>query len=669
MNQSNIVKLCAVILLWLLAVTAYADSHHSAPLKILISFDGAQPQVIEQLLRNKKLGADGGFATLIREGTQADGMTSVLPTVTATNHITIATGAYPEKTNIPGNTFHDTEAPLTATTSGFSAPIDAETLWEAAKRQGKKVITIAFAGADGRGDQRRGDQTLGFGVRDGFSFVKFMNATHFDALSADAWNLGSQAREFKKANIGTATANQVFFQTFSLGQVFLNVLVCDTLFDGQERYDTAFFDFDKNLATSFIARMHQGDWAPFELPLLAPVDTAFPDQSRGKIGAWVKLLAFDPDLSAFNIYLGDIAHNVGFPQSFVDDIDNLLGFWPAEPDFFNLEAGRIDEATYMEQLERLATYLKDAMLLAMKNYNFDLLMGYQVQTDEAGHQFLLVDPRQQTFQDSDKRNRYAGYIEEAYRIADSNLKEIIDAAELGKTNIIAVSDHGMSPLHTQGFPNRILRAAGLLSLTSTGSVDPATSRSNAVTVGGAANIYINLQGRESTGIVPLEQYEDLQKEIEKVFQAINDPVTNERVFDIILKKPRGEFILQEKSRFGANVAATSRDIERDFHVFGEDTGDVFVVTIPGYNLDFNPGTVAAIGNFFQPSTFFGQHGYDPRLPEMKAIFYAAGPDFKRTTITGVDNIDVAPTVADLLGISPPEQAQGRKIHIHDHTKP
>ena len=97
MNQSKIVKLSTVILLWLLAVAAYADSHHSALRTILISFDGAQPQVIEQLLGSKKLDGDGGFATLIREGTKADGMTSVLPTVTATNHIRIATGAYPEK--------------------------------------------------------------------------------------------------------------------------------------------------------------------------------------------------------------------------------------------------------------------------------------------------------------------------------------------------------------------------------------------------------------------------------------------------------------------------------------------------------------------------------------------------------------------------------------------
>jgi hypothetical protein len=172
---------------------------HTTP-TILISFDGAQPSVIEQLIKAGKLTKDGGFAKLIGEGTQAQGMTSA----------------------------------LTSTTSGFGTEIEAETLWEAAKRQGKKVVTIAFAGADGRGDARRGDQTLGFGVRDGFSAVKLMNASHFDSDAANAWTLGGQPCEFNKANLGTATASQVFFQTFSLGRVFVNVLVCDTIFDGQE---------------------------------------------------------------------------------------------------------------------------------------------------------------------------------------------------------------------------------------------------------------------------------------------------------------------------------------------------------------------------------------------------------------------------------------------------
>jgi len=86
-----------------------------------------------------------------------------------------------------------------------------------------------------------------------------------------------------------------------------------------------------------------------------------------------------------------------------------------------------------------------------------------------------------------------------------------------------------------------------------------------------------------------------------------------------------------------------------------------IVSRPGYNLDSNSGTAANFEIFFQPSTFFGQHGYDPNRDEMKAIFYVAGPDFKERNLRNVDNIDVAPTIADALGIKPPLDAQGKKI--------
>ena len=46
---------------------------------------------------------------------------------------------------------------------------------------------------------------------------------------------------------------------------------------------------------------------------------------------------------------------------------------------------------------------------------------------------------------------------------------------------------------------------------------------------------------------------------------------------------------------------------------------------------------------------------------MKAIFYAAGPDFKKRKLDSVDAIDVAPTVAEALAIQPPADAQGKKI--------
>lgn len=661
MKATQCTMALSAMLLSLSTAPAGAEQRSTSTPTILISFDGAQPEKIAELIRRRKLPRNGGFATLIREGTRAEEMNSIFPTVTATNHVSLATGAYVEKTNIPANSFHNTGDAINRTVSGFSAAIDAETLWEAARRQGKKVITVAFAGADGRGAARRGDQTLGFGVVDGFSAVKTLNASHFDAAAANAWNLGSENCEFKKANLGTATANQVFFSTTSLGRADVNVLVCDTVMDGQEKYDVAFFDFDKDLSNGFIARMKQGDWAPFALPLTVPPDPAFADFARGVVGSWVKLVAFDPNLSAFKIYLGNVTHNVGYPQSFVDEIDQTLGFWPAEPDFFNLERNNIELAVYMEQLERLAVYLKDAMLLAMDRYPYDLLMGYQVQTDEAGHQFLLVDPRQQGYADVAKRQSYADSLNQAYEIADSNLKAIIDAAPLWKHNIIAVSDHGMAPLHTVAYPNRILRAAGLVSVTGAGAVDPATSRVNAVTVGGAANLYINLRGREPSGIVPLEQYHAVQNQIEAALRAIRDPVTQQPVFEIIEKRSPLRDLLRETAKFHSSVKRKQRGNERDFHVFGEDSGDVVIATIPGYHLDFNAGTGTSIGAFFQPSTFFGQHGYDPKHPEMKAIFYAAGPDFRRRTLHSVEAIDVAPTVADALAIQPPADAQGKKI--------
>jgi predicted AlkP superfamily pyrophosphatase or phosphodiesterase len=51
----------------------------------------------------------------------------------------------------------------------------------------------------------------------------------------------------------------------------------------------------------------------------------------------------------------------------------------------------------------------------------------------------------------------------------------------------------------------------------------------------------------------------------------------------------------------------------------------------------------------------GSHGFDPHtMPEMKAIFYAAGPDIKAgVKLPSFDNIDVYPFLANLLGLETP----------------
>jgi alkaline phosphatase D len=57
-----------------------------------------------------------------------------------------------------------------------------------------------------------------------------------------------------------------------------------------------------------------------------------------------------------------------------------------------------------------------------------------------------------------------------------------------------------------------------------------------------------------------------------------------------------------------------------------------------------------------PPPKIGMHGFDPRIvPEMKASFFAAGPDLvKGKTVAPFDNVNLYPWMAHLLGLHPPK---------------
>lgn len=58
----------------------------------------------------------------------------------------------------------------------------------------------------------------------------------------------------------------------------------------------------------------------------------------------------------------------------------------------------------------------------------------------------------------------------------------------------------------------------------------------------------------------------------------------------------------------------------------------------------------------------GAHGYDPNRPDMGGIFFAVGRGVSPGAKLGVvSSLDVAPTIARLLGIEPPRDAEGRAI--------
>jgi predicted AlkP superfamily pyrophosphatase or phosphodiesterase len=139
--------------------------------------------------------------------------------------------------------------------------------------------------------------------------------------------------------------------------------------------------------------------------------------------------------------------------------------------------------------------------------------------------------------------------------------------------------------------------------------------------------------------------------------------------------PFGHLFLDDPARAGEAAAAldalpqveawTADAIPERFHYrHPTRTGDVFVLAEPPFRL--GGGSLFldlrfALGSLLGRTQ--GAHGYDPaRHPEMRGIFLAAGRGVPAGARSGdVRSLDVAPTVARLLGIEPPRGCEGQPI--------
>lgn len=61
--------------------------------------------------------------------------------------------------------------------------------------------------------------------------------------------------------------------------------------------------------------------------------------------------------------------------------------------------------------------------------------------------------------------------------------------------------------------------------------------------------------------------------------------------------------------------------------------------------------------------FYGAHGYNPKHRSMSAIFIASGPDIRVGRIEWARNIDVAPTILKLVGVSRSDKIEGKPLPV------
>lgn len=704
-------RLCTVALWSLLNPVAVS----ATPQVVLISLDGAQASRLDRYLADGTLNASQGLGLLKSRGIVATRNLTVSPSLTAVSHIAIATGSSAPKNDVPANSFHLLASPFSRNTSGFAAPIGgysidgpmethdhtAEPLWLALRAAGKTVVAATWPGADGAtitagwlpdpkpvlqaADRRTVDYTVPFGTFGG------IGATGFTLTRVDFGPAPQQTIDQLKA-AGKKSFSPVLQKTTPLetpsvqGTVFsIRVAALDTTRNGKTDYDTlVFFEGAQGIKPG-----------PFAPPATGPAYVKartrrsapfYFEGTANRVGTAYYVSRLDPDLNAVHVArfaANHIPRNAPVLAD-VDDINGHVGFWAPQADFRipeRLSPGFSDftdgelEAIYEDQVRLFVDYQTRVGLRALdRNPNADLVMIYIEQPDGSGHQFTLTDPRQATDprdpnsigagQDKAKKARYARYLRAAYQAADNAVQRVIEKVGLdpvsGKPNshIIVVSDHGMAPFHT---------AVNLANHLANEGIDPAKVR--AVTSGPAANIYINLKGREDGGTVENDEYVELLGKIERALYRLRDDNAEYTrgsaglaVFDRIYRRPLPARI--DDPRLGRTVSP----------LIGQDSGDIYALLRPGYNFDgtqdppvLRKGDQAAVAPqlpVLSVPNFYGAHGYAPEYPAMSAIFLAAGPGIGKGKLDQVHNIDVAPTILQLLGVAPAPTVEGKAIDLN-----
>lgn len=592
---------------------------------VLLSLDGLASVRHRANLRASLYTEEDGLRAFERGGFVVERAVPVDPPLTSPSHTSIATGAFPAATGIVANAFHVPGTAIGERVSGFDYPWSAEPLWQAFRRQGKRVGVLTFPGCDATAPSRTAD----FGM----TYVNTPNAPAATVtLTADrfaAATLPSGWRSYSPPrrttlSVPIAGAGAPSAATFTLTAI-------DGTDDGVTDYDALIADDDGDPGNGVLATVRTGEWFALRIRV------AHPDGGARTVGAWCLLQALPRDLAGVKIYRGAFFSTEAYPRAFRERLEAAAGFWPGPGDeraVAQARAGRdgLTLAEYMAQERRFSEFFSTCARVAVGSERFDLLMLYQPVVDEVEHALLVTDPRQEEYSEPFAATARSA-VDEVYRIADHAVAELARVLDLARDAVVVVSDHGMAPVWEGVSVNQILQAAGLADAeeTETGWRVKGSSRMVAFGSGGCLNLYVNLQGREPAGVVaPAEESEVVQAAAVALAQA---QVDGEDVVESMYRR-------EQLSRIGMD---------------SPNAGDLVVFLQPGFAGDSRitqPGEP-----FHAPARLAGQHGFANTHPEMGAVWLARGAGVAPRHLGTASLTGVAAFVARLAGAEPPLQAR------------
>ncbi len=240
----------------------------------------------------------------------------------------------------------------------------------------------------------------------------------------------------------------------------------------------------------------------------------------------------------------------------------------------------------------------DAAVDILTRHTPNLLLFHLLETDTLQHEYGPLTP--------------AAYA--AYAYADSCLRQLVDAARkaglLDRITFILASDHGFSQVTHTISPNVALEQRGLLRMQNGAYHGKVWCKAE----GGTAFLYVHDAARGAALLPGLKQYLASLPGVSAVY-------TN-----------------AEAQQLGLPAVGQTTQAP-----------DLYLAAKPGYALVDD--VTGPLENTVSPR---GQHGYLNSNPEMGALFIMSGAHVRAGVDLGdISNLQVAPTIAALLGVSLP----------------
>jgi predicted AlkP superfamily phosphohydrolase/phosphomutase len=581
---------------------------------------------------------------LLREGTYSDNCLSPLPTLTSTNWTTIATGAWPGTHGITDFNLHKSGDDLMDCPQAFdSKDCEAEYLWNAAARQGKRSILVNYP-ASWPPCLENGVQIAGAGIE------------------PTDWRIGLPAEDRKVAlaaeqlfsTEGEPLSTEVVWQS-GVERIHLDLSFEDSLtrVDGPLQFtvgvpqESGPHTVELGLSSGpSLGTLAEGAWSetiyhPFSVDGV-DVDGAFK----------VKLLEVDPDRRILRIFVTDVCSTAAlqYPKDCLGDVRTIAGLPVASVGFNAVSLGWVDLNTFVEILDMSNRWMEQASMRLLRQEQWDLFFIHFHSVDWFYHlASAKLDPTQTP--DPQERAPYEEAEKRIYGSMDEAIGRLLSIPESPPLTVI-VSDHGATS-YTKHVPTRqILADAGLLttingsaSAAGTNSTDgddeipywerliwepiPDVDWGKTVAIPQrSCYIYINLKGRDPYGSVDPSQYSDVQERIRDALLSYRDPETAMCPFSLVLRKQDARLLGLYGDRVGDVVYAVREE-------FSDEHGQIL-------------GT-----------------GEDPkRFGSMRCALLFSGPGIRRGV--SIDRTawltDVAPTVAYAAGLPMPEHAEGAVLY-------